>query len=131
MVAHRLRHDPAVLAEADVRALNAIEDAVRLRRQRAADETFRIAPEIAVVDPRLGPGFRLHHLEPLLARDARHLRVLDLDRAHGAGRAGLLAAGLLPPLVKQVGVEWPDLRKLQFLVPPDVAVGTALDQILA
>src|SRR5262245_54364034 len=131
IVAHRLRHDPAVLAEADARALDAIDDAVRLHRQRAADEAFRIAPEIAVVDPRLGPGFRLHHLEPFLARHARHLRVLDLDRAHGAGRAGLLAAGLLPALVDEVGVERPDLRQLQLLVPPDVPIRTALDQILA
>src|SRR5262245_9302084 len=131
VVAHRLRDGPAVLAEADARAFDAIDDAVRLGRQRAADEAFRIAPEIAVVDTRLGPGFRLHHLEPLLARDARHLRILDLDRAHGAGRAGLLAAGLLPALIEEVGVERPDLRKLQLLVPPDVAVGTALDQILA
>src|SRR4029450_652558 len=99
--------------------------------QRAADEAFRIAPEIAVVDPRPGPGFRLHHLEPLLARDARHLRVLYLDRAHGAGRAGLLAAGLLRALVEEVGIERPALRKLQLLVPPDVAIRTALDQILA
>src|SRR5262245_20149531 len=131
IVAHGLRHDPAALAEANARALDAIDDAVRLRRERAADEALRIAPKIAVVDPWLGPGFRLHHLEPFLARDARHLRILDLDRAHGAGRAGLLAAGLLPALVEQMGVEWPDLRKLQLLVPPDVPIRTALDQILA
>src|SRR5215472_7466603 len=131
IVARGLRDRSAILAEANTRALDAIDDAIRLRRQRAADEAFRVAPEIAVIDPRTAAQFGLHHFEMLFARQARHLLVLDLDRAHGAGRARLLAAGLLPALVDEVGVERPDLRQLQLVVPPDVAVGAGLDQILA
>src|SRR5262249_18798487 len=131
IVARGLRDRSAILAEANARALDAINDAIRLRRQRAADEAFRVAPEIAVIDPRTAAQFGLHHFEILFARQARHLLVLDLDRPHGAGRARLLAAGLLPALVDEVGVERPDLRQLQLFVPPDVAVGTRLDQVLA
>ena len=43
----------------------------------------------------------------------------------------MLPARLFPALVEEVGVERPDLRKLQLLVPPDMAVGTALYQVLA
>ena len=66
-----------------------------------------------------------------LARHARHFVILDLDRTHGAGRARLLAAGLLPALVKEMGIERPDLRKLQFFVPPDVPVRASVEEILA
>src|SRR5262245_66340670 len=128
VVARGLRDRSAILTEANARALVAIDDAVRLRCQRAADEAFRVAPEIAVINPRTGAQFGFHHLEILFARQARHLFVLDLDRPHGAGRARLLAAGLLPALVDEVCIERPDLRQLQFFVPPDVAVATGLDQ---
>src|SRR5215470_9716123 len=131
IVARGLRDRSAILAEANARAVDAIDDAIRLRRQRAADEAFRVAPEIAVIDPRTAAQFGLHHFEILFARQARHLLVLDLDRAHGAGRARLLAAGLLPALVDEVDIERPDLRQLQLVIPPDVAVGTGLDQVLA
>ena len=73
----------------------------------------------------------MHHFEPLLARELRHLGVVDAERAHGAGRTGLLAARLLPALVDQMRVEGPGLRQLQLLVPPDVAVGAGVDQVLA
>src|SRR6516165_9350172 len=131
VIARRLRDRSAILAEANARALDAIDDAIHLRRQRAADEAFRVAPEIAVINPRAAAQLWLHHFQRLLARQARHLLVLDLDRPHGAGRARLLAAGLLPALVDEVGIERPDLRQLQLVVPPDVAVGTGLDQVLA
>src|SRR5215467_15042555 len=131
VVTRRLRDRSAILAEANARALDAIDDAIDFRRQRAADEALRVAPEIAVINPRAAAQLGLHHLQRLFARQARHLLVLDLDRPHGAGRARLLAAGLLPALVDEVGVERPDLRQLQLVVPPDVAVGTGLDQILA
>src|SRR5262245_7921276 len=131
VVACRLRDRSAILAEANARTLDAIDDAARLRRQRAADEAFRVAPEIAVINPRTGAQFGFHHFEILFARQARHLLVFDLDRSHGAGRARLLAAGLLPALVNEVGIERPDLRQLQLFVPPDVAVGTGRDQVLA
>src|SRR6266487_5138045 len=131
IVARGFRDCSAILDEANARALDAIRHTVRLCRQRAADKAFRVAPEIAVIDARARAQFRLHHFEVLFARDARHLLVLDLDRAHGAGRTGLLAAGLLPALVEQVSVERPDLRKLRLLVPPDVSVGTGLDQVPA
>src|SRR5262245_11342146 len=128
IIARGLRDRSAILAEANARALDAIDDAIHLRRQRAADEAFRVAPEIAVINPRTGAQFGFHHLEILFARQARHLFVLDLDRPHGAGRARLLAAGLLPAPVDEVCIERPDLRQLQFFVPPDVAVATGLDQ---
>src|SRR5262249_3502543 len=131
VVARGLRDRSAILAEANARALDTINDAIRLRRQRAADEAFRVAPEIAVINPRTAAQFGFHHFQILFARQARHLFVLDLDRSHGARRARLLAAGLLPALVDKVGIERPDLRQLQLVVPPDVAVGAGLDQILA
>src|SRR5262245_11044011 len=131
IVARRLRDRSAILTEANARALDAIDDAVRLRCQRAADEAFRVAPEIAVINPRTGAQFGFHHFEILFARQARHLLVLDLDRPHGAGRARLLAAGLLPAMVNEVGIERPDLRHLQLCVPPAVAGGTGRDQVLA
>src|SRR5262245_50225863 len=131
IVARRLRDRSAILTESNARALDAIDDTVRFRRQRAADEAFRVAPEIAVINPRTGAQFGFHHFEILFARQARHLLVLDLDRPHGAGRARLLAAGLLPALVDEVGIERPDLRQLQLFVPPDMAVGTGLDMVLA
>src|SRR5215469_15480362 len=131
VVARRLRDRSAILAEANARALDAIDDAIDLRRQRSADEAFRVAPEIAVIDPGAAAQLGLHHFQRLFARQARHLFILDLDRPHGAGRARLLAAGLLPALVDEVGVERPDLRQLQLVVPPDVAVGAGLDQVLA
>src|SRR5262245_6279685 len=123
VVARCLRDRSAVLDEANARALNAIDRAVRLRRERAADEAFRVAPEIAVIDAGTSAQLRFHHVEVLFARNARHFLVLDLDRAHGAGRARLLAAGLLPALVEEMGVERPDLREPQVLIPPDVTVG--------
>src|SRR5438128_3468477 len=46
IVAPGLGDRTTVLEEAHARALDAIDDAVRLRRNRAADETFRVAPEI-------------------------------------------------------------------------------------
>src|SRR5262249_46330001 len=131
VVTGRLRDRSAVLDEANARALDAIDRAVRLRRERAADEAFRVAPEIAVIDAGTSAQLRFHHVEVLFARNARHFLVLDLDRAHGAGRAQLLAAGLLPALVEEMGVERPDLRELQLLIPPDVTVGTSVNQILA
>ena len=60
----------------------------------------------------------------------RHLVILHADRAHCARWARLLPACLLPALVDQMGVERPSLRQLQFLIPPDVAVGTGFDQVL-
>src|SRR5262245_16970686 len=131
IIARGLRDRSAILAETNARTLDAIDDAARLRRQRAADEAFRVAPEIAVINPRMAAQFGFHHFQILFARQARHLFVLDLDRSHGAGRARLLAAGLLPALVDEVGIERPDLRQLQLFVPPDMAVGTGRDQILA
>src|SRR4029450_7527340 len=100
----------------------AIDDAARLRRHRTADEAFRVAPEIAVINPRTGAQFGSHPLEILFARQARHLLVLDLDRSHGAGRARLLAAGLLPALVDEVGIERPNLRQLELWRPPGAAL---------
>src|SRR5262249_23256033 len=120
MVARGLRDRSAILAEANARTLDAIDDAIRLRRKRAADEAFRVPPEIAIITPRMGAQLGFHHFEILFARQARHLLILDLDRPHGAGRARLLAAGLLPALVDEVGIERPDLRQLQLFVPPDV-----------
>ena len=131
VVARRLGDRDAVARQPHGRALDAIDDAIGLGRERAADEAFRIAPEVAVVDPRLGAELGPHHLEPLVARHARHLLVLDLDRAHGAGRTRLVPARLLPALVDQMGIEIPRLRHLVLLVPPDVAVGAGVDQVLA
>src|SRR5262249_4605556 len=128
IIARRLRDRSASLAESNARALDAIDDAIHVGRQRAADKAFRVAPEIPVINPRTGAQFGFHPLEILFARQARHLLILDLDRPHGAGRARLLAAGLLPALVDEVGIERPDLRQLQLFVPPDVAVGTGRDQ---
>src|SRR5215472_18665020 len=88
----------AVLEELHAGALDAIDRAVLLLRHRAADEAFRIAPQVAVIDSRTRPEFGLHHVELFVLGEPRHLVVLDLDGAHGAGRAGLLAAGLLPAL---------------------------------
>src|ERR1019366_1119755 len=103
----------------------------RLPRHRSANEAFRVAPQILVVDTRLGAELRLHDLEPLLAREPRHLVIVHADRTHGEGWARLLAARLLPTLVNEMRVERPGLRQLQFLVPPDVAIGAGVDQILA
>src|SRR5215813_4841940 len=41
IVAHRLGHDAAVLDEPHARALDAVDRAIRLGRQRAADEALR------------------------------------------------------------------------------------------
>ena len=131
VVARGLGDQQAAAQQPHARALDAVDDAVCLRRERAADEAFRIAPQVAVIDARLGGELGPHHFEALVARHPRHLVVLDADRAHGAGRARLVAARLLPALVEQVRVERPDLRHLVLLVPPDVAVGAGVDQVLA
>src|SRR5262249_26780689 len=99
VVARRLGDGAPVLAKRNARPLDAIDDAVCFRRQRAADEAFGVAPEVAVVHARPGTQLALHHFEALVARHARHLLVLHLERAHGPGRAGLLPARLLPPLI--------------------------------
>src|SRR5215469_15128365 len=52
IVARGLRDRSAILAEANARALDAIDDATPCRSQRAADEVFLVAPHIAVRDPR-------------------------------------------------------------------------------
>src|SRR5215469_1409734 len=65
----------------------------------------------------------------LFADEPRHFLILDLDRAHGAGRAGLLSAGLLPAAVEQMRVERPSLRQLQLLVPPDVTIRARVDEL--
>ena len=119
----------AVLDQLDAGALDAIDDAVSFLGERAADETLRIAPQIAIIDPRLRAKLGLHHFEILLLRQPRHIAILDFDGAHGAGRAGLIAARLGPALVEQMGVEGPGLRQLQVLVPPDVAVGAGVDEL--
>jgi 3-oxoacid CoA-transferase subunit B len=130
IVAHGLRDQLAALAQRDRGALDAIDDAGRLGRQRAADEAGRIAPEVAVIDPRLGAELGLHHLESFLGGDACHFPVIDLDRLERAGRAALLAARLLPAGIEEMRVEGPVLRQLQLLVPPDLAIGAGLDQLL-
>src|SRR5262249_10332229 len=130
IVARRFRQERPALHQPNARALDAIDGTIRLCGERTADEAFRIAPQIAIVDARPRAQFGLHHFEALLARHARHLRVLDLDRAHGAGRARLLAAGLLPAAVEEMGVERPELRQLELLVPPDVPVRARVDEIL-
>src|SRR5215813_4839125 len=131
VVACRLGHDSAVLEEPDARALDAIDDASGFGRDRTANEAFRVAPEIAVIDPRLGGEFGTHHLETFVFRHARHVGVFDVDRSHRAGRARLVAPRLLPTLIDEMGVEGPGLRHLVLLVPPDVPVGTCIDQIFA
>src|SRR6476620_6200576 len=68
VVARHFSDRAAVPGQANACSLHAIDRAIRLRCQCAADEAFRIAPEIAVIDPRLGAGVRLHHLQSLLAR---------------------------------------------------------------
>jgi len=40
-----------------------------------------------------------------------------------------LAAGLLPAPVEKMGVEWPGLRQLQLLIPPDMPVGASVDEL--
>src|SRR5260370_2995105 len=95
--ARRLSDRSAILAEANARALDAIDDAIHLRRQGAADEALRVAPEIAIIHPGAGAQLGLHHFERLLARQARHLLVLDLDPSHGPGPTPFLAAAPLPP----------------------------------
>src|SRR5262245_23537528 len=126
-----LRHQLAILQKLHARAFNTVDYAARLGRYAAADEAGRIAPEVAVVDPRLAAELRPHHLEALLVRHAGHLVVLELHRAHGTGRAGLVAAGLLPALIDEVRVERPMLRHLEFLVPPDVPIRTGVNEVLA
>src|SRR6266851_7466148 len=59
IVAGGFRNGAAVLVETNARAFNAIHHAVALGRERAADEAFRVAPEIAVVDARAGAQFAL------------------------------------------------------------------------
>src|SRR5215813_15632246 len=63
VVTCRLSHDSAVLEEPHTRALDAVDDAVRFGRDRSANEAFRVAPEIAIIDPRLRGEFGTHHLE--------------------------------------------------------------------
>src|SRR5439155_14562413 len=98
VVAGRLRDQRAVAQQPYARALQVIDAAIRLRRERAADEAFRIAPQVSVVDPRLAGELGPHHFEALSARHPRHLLVFDLERAHGAGRTRLVPARLLPTL---------------------------------
>src|SRR4029077_20987849 len=130
IIGGRPRDRNAVLDQLHAGALDAVDDAVLGLGHRTADEAFGIAPQVAVIDARLGAELGLYPFEIFLARHARHLLVLDLDGAHGAGRAGLLAAGLLPALVEQMGVKRPGLRQLLLLVPPDVAVGAGIDDLL-
>src|SRR5215475_4535591 len=131
IIARGLGDDAAILQQAHARALDAIDHAVGFRRDRPADEARRVAPEVAVIDARPRAEFRIHHLETLLARQRSHLVVLELDRPHGAGRAGLCPAGLVPALVEEVGVERPSLRHLVLLVPPDVAVRAGVHQVFS
>ena len=67
-------------------------------------------------------------------RSSRAMRAISASSSLTAriapGRARLVAAGLLPALVEEMRVERPVLRHLQLLVPPDVAVGTGLDEVL-
>src|SRR5215204_3869589 len=42
-----------------------------------------------------------------------------------------MAARLVPTLIDEMRVERPDLRNLEFLVPPDMAVRARLDEVLA
>src|SRR5262249_27872198 len=112
-------------------ALDAIDDPARFRRERATDEAFRIAPQVAVIDARLRAELGPHHFKALLARHALHRGVLDRERAHRACRARLVTARLLPALIDEMGVERPVLRDLEFLIPPDVAVRAGVNEVLA
>src|SRR5579883_1247086 len=129
VVAPRLRDRAAILHEPHLGALDTVDRAVLLGRDRAADEALGVTPQIAVPHARARAELRPHGLQRLVGRHAGHHRVLDLDRLHGARRARLLAARLLPALVDQVGVERPRLRERQLLVPPDVAVRTGVDEL--
>src|SRR5215831_2516384 len=73
VVARCLRHHLAALQELYAGSLNTVDDAVGFGRDAAADEAGGIAPEIAVVDPRLGAELGSFHFEALLARHAHHL----------------------------------------------------------
>lgn len=87
--------------------------------------------QVAVVHPRAGAEFGVQHLQALFGRQACHFSVAHLHRADRLGGAGLGAAGRLPALVEQVGVEDPVLGELQFLVPAHGAVGAGVDQVAA
>src|SRR5262249_14973690 len=63
VVVCRLAHASAVREEPAARALDAIDAASAFGGDRTANEAFRVAPEIAVIDPRLGGEFGTHHLE--------------------------------------------------------------------
>src|SRR3974390_1992295 len=107
IVRRRHRNASAILDELDAGAFDAVDNAILLPGNRAADEAFGVAPQVAVIAPRFCAKLGLHPFEPLVADEPRHFVVLELERAHGAGRAGLLAAGLLPALIDEMGIEGP------------------------
>src|SRR5262249_53958314 len=110
VVARCLGNDRTVVQQPYACALDAIDDPARFRRERATDEAFRIAPQVAVIDARLRAELGPHHFKALLARHALHRGVLDRERAHRACRARLVTARLLPALIDEMGVERPVLR---------------------
>src|SRR5262245_34850423 len=90
VVALQLGDRLAVADEPHSGTLDAVDNAVRLRRHRAADEALRIAPEIAVIDARLGAEVVTHDFETFIPGLALHLLVFDENRAHRPGRARLM-----------------------------------------
>src|SRR5208282_6196650 len=131
VIAHRFSNGEVILHKPYLRTLNAVHTLTAIGRDSAADEAFRVAPQVAVIDARPGVKLGLHHFELLLARHMLHLVVVKLDRPQGPGWTGQLPAGLAPALIEQMGIERPSLRNLQFLVPPDVAVGADIDEVVA
>src|SRR5262249_44879753 len=115
--------------ELHARALNAFDDPLPLLGHRAADEAFRIPPQIAVINAGSAAELGFEHFEILLTDKARHFLILDLDGAHCPRRAGLLAPRLFPAAIEQMRVERPGLRQLQFFVPPYMAIGTRVDEL--
>ena len=83
------------------------------------------------MNARLGPPFRGKDFKFLLIDEARHFRLVDLQRLDRFGGTRMRAARVRPSAVKEMGVEDPILWNLLLFVPNDRPIGTRVDEILA
>src|SRR5271166_7160363 len=130
-VARRRREGLASLGQGHLRALDAFHHAGDLGAYATADEAGLPPFQPPVPDARLGAEFGLERLEPFPRRLFLHGGVLELHRLEHGRWAGLLAAGLTPSLIEQMGVEDPGLRDLLLLIPDDRPIGAGPDNVLA
>src|SRR5208337_531428 len=130
-VARRRRERFASLGQGHLGALDAFHHPGHLGADAAPYKARFPTLQPPVPDARLGAEFGLQRLEPFPRRLFRHGGVLELHRLEHGRWADLLAAGLTPSLIEEVGVEDPGLRDLMLLIPDDRPIGAGADDVLA